>query len=134
MSLEEEIKKRIAKKNINISKFERDNNIKPHSVRNLLYGKSKNPSVQLLYTIATALECTIENLIEKTDNTDQDINLIKFLKITEEIVKNLIDKSENIKLERMFLLIREIYSYSKDKQSNEIDLPFINWLIEKQFR
>lgn len=63
--LANQISMRMRAKNLSISMLEKNAGLKNHSVRNVLRGRSLRPNAETLNTIARALGCKVEDLLEK---------------------------------------------------------------------
>lgn len=61
-SVAKQISVRMKAKNLSILMLEREAGLKNHAVRNILRGKSKRPSADILQAIADVLGCTVKEL------------------------------------------------------------------------
>ena len=68
-----QISARLRAKNISFYELEKKAGLRPHAVQNILRGRSKKPSGELLQAIAQELGCTVEDLLQsqKTNYTDE---------------------------------------------------------------
>lgn len=145
--LAEKIKKQILErmegKNLNVSTLERQANLPVNSIRNIIYGSSKNPGIKSLTAIAEVLGCGIDDLlgkqearkIKKNPEEAPEYNEL-IIDLFDEIV-NCIEvhvKQHNITLtfEQFLSLIKEAYIFSLRKNSNKLNPSFIEWLIENR--
>ena len=149
-SLSKKIKERIHEKGLSTHALEKRAGLKPSAVQNILYGRSKNPSITIIQAIAHALGCRITDLIEEDvepslakkprstfpslksaerDAKDWDQNL--YLQCFQEI--NILLEREKIVLsrEKILEIVEEIYTYSQGNNMKEPDKYFSKWLIEK---
>lgn len=146
--LKDNIKRMLSDSNMSVSELERRAGLKQSSVQNILHGRSKNPSVETIRSIAHELNCSIEELIgeisdnlrsETTpqtadiedDNSIWDPNL--YIRAVE-TVQAILDK-RNVKLTKKQVLaaVEEVYKYSAGV-SETIDYRFAEWIIEKLIR
>ena len=65
--LANQISSRLRAKNYSVASLEREAGLKSHSVRNILRGKSKRPSAEVLLAVADVLGCTINDLMVKEE-------------------------------------------------------------------
>ena len=147
-SLSQRIKERIHEKGLSTHALEKKAGLRPSAVQNILYGRSKNPSITIIKAIAHALGCKITDLIEedrqepllttrisnasrslRTDTKDWDQNL--YLQCFQEV--NLILAEEKLVLskEKTLDIVEEIYTYSQGKSLQSADKYFSKWLIDK---
>ena len=152
-SLSKNIKERMAELEISAHALEKRAGLKTSSVQNIIYGRSKNPSISLISSIAKVLGCGIEDLIDdqsasshlpagdkpssssksyktflqKTLSWDQTLYL-KCFKLFYDLVEQ-----RNIILQKGMILdlVDEIYNYSLGNSIQEPDQYFAKWLIDK---
>ena len=65
--LANQISIRMRAKNLSVASLEREAGLTNHSVLNILRGKSKRPSAEVLLAVADVLGCTINDLMVKVD-------------------------------------------------------------------
>ncbi len=143
-----QIKEKITEKGLSTHALEKRAGLKPSAVQNILYGRSKNPSVTIVKAIAKALDCSVSELLGETDDIpktslqfkpvfstkniisqewDQDLYLRCFQELNVLLEKEKVCLSKGKILE----LAEEIYEYS---QGNSLSIPdqyFAKWLVEK---
>jgi transcriptional regulator with XRE-family HTH domain len=149
-SLSKKIKERIHEKGLSTHALEKKAGLKPSAVQNILYGRSKNPSVTIIKAIAHALGCKITDLIDedigspsahqtKTTfsslqnaerekiNWDQNLYLQCFQEV------NLLLEQEKVifSREKILEIAEEIYTYSQGNNMKAPDKYFSKWLIDK---
>ncbi|MBP9777388.1 MAG: helix-turn-helix transcriptional regulator, partial [Alphaproteobacteria bacterium] len=78
--LKEKIIDYMKEKKLSIAALERQAGLSIHSIRNILKDRIKNPSAQSLQIIAETLECSLDDLIQKSPSrngeAEQAIKLI----------------------------------------------------------
>ncbi|MBY0281856.1 MAG: helix-turn-helix transcriptional regulator [Alphaproteobacteria bacterium] len=149
-SLSKKIKERIHEKGLSTHALEKKAGLKPSAVQNILYGRSKNPSVTIIKAIARALGCKITDLIdediaqpltqqtkipysslpnEEKETIDWDQNL--YLQCFQEV--NILLEQERVifSREKILEIVEEIYTYSQGNSMKIPDKYFSKWLIEK---
>lgn len=143
------IREKMNKKGISVHALEKQAGLKSSAIHNILYGRSKNPSVKVIKAIANALECDISELVhdewpqteektpEKTslsspgggDNIQWNSKL--YLKSFERVNSLLKSKGSSLTKEKILNVVDEIYSYSQKTGRNEVDDFFAEWLVDK---
>jgi len=139
------IKNEMEKRSWSVHALERQAGLKPSAIRNILYGRSKNPSLSVIQSIANALECSVADLIdeeaeerskatgvEKGENRDNlPWNQQLYLKCIQQLLTILIEKPIQLKKESILSVIDDAYFYSSVNNLEKPDQNFLNWLIEK---
>ncbi len=127
--------------NISIRELENKAGVKTHAVRNILRGKSKNPSAVNLQAIADFLGCTVKDLLDipealQEDDESESLDEIPIKKYVEyaktelmpntvRVVNTLLQQSnKEITVEQFLLYIRKVYLRSLQRNSYEVDLKF----------
>lgn len=139
MSIAEKLRQVMDERHISIYALERSAGMKPSVVQNIIYGRSKNPGIDTIKSIAKALNCRISDLIEET--TDHlplfaaplepwNFSLfVESLKALELVIK---EQDLTISQKDTFLLAQEIYKYAVQSPTNTVDLTFVRWLLSKK--
>jgi transcriptional regulator with XRE-family HTH domain len=100
------------------------------SVSNILRGTSKNPTIELLTSVAKAFNIEINDLLEEpVKNTGTDT---KLLLETCAVVINQIDSmsvSKNLSYNIVISIIKKVYEYSIQLDLKTIDKNFVQWTI-----
>ncbi len=142
-----QIEKHLREKGLSVHALEKMAGLNIHAVRNILSGRSKKPSAELISAIANALQCSTDDLLGKKDNldfsnakfssfcSDSQINSIQNSKILLEILnfifKNNLEKVSNISFYDVFSCVEEIYIYSTHKNKGVFSKSFAQQAIEK---
>lgn len=146
VTIKNNIKKILSKNKISVRDLERRAGLKSSTIQNILIGRSKNPTIKVLQSIAKELNTSIDNLIndskvveilpESIENSKS--KLIKAiwngkLFIDCSILVNRIctQKQINPTNDRALLCIIEIYNYSANSSNNDPDPKFAEWIIER---
>lgn len=149
LAIRKEVEQRVAAKNLSVSEIERQAGLKQGVLRNILQGKSKNPTVQVLVSLTKVLDCSIEELIglpntsdtQNTDKTPTDklITSKKYDKINYQLLENVFKlvsrESEKLaikpSLSEFLNYISDIYSFSDKTGSNIPNKNFCEWFFER---
>ena len=139
----QKIKTRMMAKRHTVASLEREAGLKVHAVRNILLGKSKNPSADTLKAISIVLDCSVDDLLSDSENFESDKeNKYKDLKIENtELFKESINAilqifKENDRVPNykdLSLLTIEVYTYSIENNDSKLDEPFMKWLYSRNF-
>src|ERR1044071_10317590 len=57
------LKEKIHAKGISINALEKQAGLRRGAIQNIIYGRSRNPGIEILRTIAQVLECSVSELI-----------------------------------------------------------------------
>ncbi|MBT4963273.1 MAG: helix-turn-helix transcriptional regulator [Francisellaceae bacterium] len=123
------------KNKISVSEFERKAGLKQSAVRNILYGKSKSPTIDTIQVIANELGLTVDMLLSKNSDNDDfisnDIVDMKIMKDTaSKLFSELLSSGAEIDLTEIFTLLKESYCYSMKK--GKVDGDFIEWMLNRR--
>jgi transcriptional regulator with XRE-family HTH domain len=144
--LQKQLSARIEASNFSVNALEKKAGLKRSAIRNILQGFSKKPSADVLLSIAAALNCTVDDLIGSRGSGDAVSSSIKpaskprnlhawndalYIEVVKLVSKILHEKDLQLKSEQVIALINESYKYSLDKGSDEVDVDFTKWLVER---
>jgi transcriptional regulator with XRE-family HTH domain len=129
----DKIKELIELSDLTVASVERKAGIKRNSLQSVLYGRSKSPKINLLQSVASVLDCDIEEIAElpfKLKKIDLPWAKELFIKIVEEV--DIILTKNNVATDYSFVadIILESYKYSV-KNNYKVDIQFINWYVKK---
>lgn len=142
--LKEALRKKMQEAQLSPHALEKQAGLKRSAVQNILYGKSKKPSGEILGAITKVLGCSINDLL--MDQQPAEPTGTKLLPLTTEIKEldtvlyakavqaaNDIFAQQNIAPSSQDALnyIHEIYQYALSSQKNEIDQNFALWLARR---
>ncbi len=119
--------------------------LNPHAVRNIVTGKSKNPSAVNLQAIADALNSNIKDLLEIPKGLQQDefclrLSIETLLQKTHttsslmeecvRVVDELFQKNKKpITTTQYLTCVREAYLHSLEKSPSTVNKAFAKWFI-----
>lgn len=140
----EQIQTRMSNKGLTVYGLEKKAGLNRSAVRNILQGFSKKPSADVLLSIASALECGVDDLLGPgNNNISTNIKTISknrnlhtwnedlYLQAVKIVAKAINEKELQLKSEQVINLINETYKYSLDKGSEMIDADFAKWLVRQ---
>lgn len=133
------LKKQIELKNLSVLGLERSAGLKPGSLQNILHGRSKKPNINTIQSVAKALQCSVEELIDGSlnitclpfnveDKWNQGLYFSAFTQIVNFIKESNIQTKKN----EFLKIVDEIYSYSIENDIDDIDERFMKWYILKK--
>ena len=135
-ALQRNLSKILEERQVQIPDAERRAGMNTNTIRHILTGSSKNPSLNTIKAIADSLDTTVDALMS---DLPQDLNttlnqekLELFEKIVSAIINYLIkNKLSDITFMKINQVIQEVYLYSIDSKPFVIDTRFIEWSIKK---
>jgi len=135
--LKDNIESLISQKNYRVSKVEELAGIKHGNLSNILTGRSKKPSAEILLSIANVFGVTVEELFKNKAIqpskylTKEELNL--FLNIITYLSNQIESKKIPIYYKDFIFMINEVYEYSSSNGDNQIDNKFIDWYLKQKF-
>lgn len=150
-SLGRKIKERMVELDLSAHALEKRAGLKSSAVQNIIYGRSKNPSINLINSIARVLGCEIQDLIGEGQNQtevayktttpskqynssqyeEENWNQTLYLKCFKIFYDLIEQKKITLKKNTILNLVEEIYNYSYGNNIQEPDNYFAKWLIDK---
>lgn len=135
MDIPKNLRHIMEKQQLSINALERKSGVKPGSVQNILYGRSKNPGIETLLALAKALNISLNTLVYSSED-DVDFSLPWNADLYTEAVitvRNELHRLSFFLKRKEFLeCVYKIYEYSQKSQKDKIDLTFATWLIEEK--
>jgi transcriptional regulator with XRE-family HTH domain len=143
-SIAKHISTRMRAKNLSLSELEKEAGLKRNTVQNIMRGRSKRPSADIMQAVADVLGCSVKDLL-----TQQEISYEESLsqsnkellsheyehpELFSEIVifvnTALKNKENKLTIEQFISCIQEIYLHSLQKDPSQIDEEFAEWWID----
>ena len=139
-----QISTRMRAKNLSLTTLEKEAGLRPHAVQNILRGKSKKPSAEILQAVADVLGCSVKDILRPQDPyPEEELSSSKkeFLshpyehqELFEETVKfvnhALKTKENPLTIEQFMRCVEEIYIQSLQKDATKVDEEFGEWWID----
>lgn len=143
-NLARQISTRMKAKNISISSLEREAGLKTHAVRNIIRGKSKKPSAEIMQAIADVLGCTVRDLLEnhelfeevETENQESFAEESMYankdlLAATVSSVNTILSNSgKDVTVRQALTCVEEVYLHALKQGASEPDSDFATWFID----
>ena len=154
--LNDNLKQKMKEAGLSVHALEKKAGLKRSAVQNILHGRSKKPSAEILFAIAKVFQCSIRELIDKNSppikydasgahlstesqlsypvNSNNAINIelyVKAAKMAEKIFKKY--PYESYSEADVLKYILEIYQYAFNSHHDTIDPYFAEWLFKKYF-
>lgn len=148
-SLSARIRSKMKENNLSAHALEKQAGLRPSAVHNILYGRSKNPSVNIIQAIAHVLNCTTSELLEEYTSSSLSVekktaevfssestqripwNNELYLTCLETVTRIMRVKKAFFPKEKILDYVDEIYLYSSRSGKKVSDKCFAEWLIEK---
>lgn len=124
--------------NYTLYNFEKTFSIGTNNVLNILSGKSKKPSAELIQTIADALHVSTKTLFTTDIEALPYFTHTSFVLLTN-ITKTIGEEVESLKLNLCYVdiinIIEEVYAYSTSTESHSttVDKKFVHWLLKQKY-
>lgn len=139
-----QISTRMRAKNLSLTTLEKEAGLRPHAVQNILRGKSKKPSAEIVQAVADVLGCHVKDLLHPQDSyVEEDLSSAKqellsqpydYPELFVETVKfanaALKDKENKLTVEQFMKCVEEIYIQSLQKDPSKVDEEFGGWWID----
>lgn len=154
LALKDKLKNILYEKRLLPTQVEKMAGLKAHAVRNILSGRSQNPSVLTLKAISDVLGCSVEDILEGKPEIPTSFHSEKgnppvekerkptpsfpienpslFLSSTSMLMQAVQEKGYTLTTDQAFKLIREVYVFASKKNLSAPDKDFTEWLIESQ--
>lgn len=142
-SLRQQIKSRIEAMDISIRSLERKAGLNIGAINNIISGASANPTTETLMALATALDCSIDELLGrdiKSNSAPADAlegfkpfkwNHNLFTSISNELDTQLANRKLSISSKQALSIIQDVYLYSLKKNKEQVEESLVEWLIDK---
>lgn len=147
-TLQEKLKEKLSETGLSVNALEKQAGLKRSAVQNILHGKSKRPSADILLAISKILGCTMSDLLGQADNStarieehsllysspandDGYLNTDLYINAVKRAQKNFTKHRIHPSKQEALNYIYEIYQYSANTDSKEIDPRFAEWLLNK---
>lgn len=154
--LNERLKQKMDESGLSVHALEKKAGLKRSAIQNILHGRSKKPSAEILFAISKVFGCSMRELLDKNSPSVRyhgstprlpatpsvtpsphnelpiDIELyVKAAKTAEKVFKQY---STRYNETAALTYILEIYQYSSKNHHENIDSCFAEWLFKKTFR
>ena len=144
MSVSQQIAVRMKAKNISIATLEREAGLKTHSVRNILRGKSKKPSAEILQAVADVLGCSVRDLLTghglfhgEEGEPSQKVLLDGpythkqvFYDTVQVLNQKIEEKHLSLSIKQFLTCVEEIYLHALQSKELAVDQVFVDWFLE----
>ena len=137
------IRELIEKNNLSVQGLEKRAGLKLNVVRNILVGKSKKPSAELLLSIARVFKCSISELLEEEAYQPSGGLVLKDLSFPNHallsdtlthIIKAYGALQKTVDVAHLLSLTQEIYAYSAENNKGQLDKTFTRWLCAQKLQ
>jgi transcriptional regulator with XRE-family HTH domain len=144
--LQAKIIKAIEDSQLSVGVLEKKAGVKKNAIRNIIDGRSKNPTMETLLSIAAVIGCSIDNLIKGNDDLIQEAsspsqinqeiypwNMVLFQQVVQVINELLNKRTIILSYDEVLDIVKEVYLFSigKNEVIKTVDLRFAQWFIDK---
>lgn len=145
--LQQKLQEKMSAMSISAHALEKQAGLKPSAVQNIIHGRSKKPSAEILFAVAKILGCQPDELIGKnehflsgmpihnsTSHAQSELNFELYsqaVTISAEIFKT---RTIATPKQKAIQFIEEIYAYSIENALETIDNRFATWLANKWWK
>jgi len=130
------IAKALKDKNLSVSEAEKRANLGNAVLRNFLLGPKKNLTLKTLKALSQVLGFSLEDLESNlyVISEAEGWNYKLFSEVSQFVHKFLEDHKVYTTNKDAFNAVKEIYYFSYKNQKNQIDQPFSEWYLNKNFK
>lgn len=142
------IKGKLTQEGLSAYSLEKRARLRPNAIHNILSGRSKKPSINIIQAIAKALNCTVSELIGEQpkilshlqiDDEKFDFDIVENREL---YIKCLSYFSSLLNKQKLWLsktqildYVDELYLYSfKKSATKKVDTHFAQWLVDKNLK
>lgn len=156
--LNQKLKQKLDESGLSVHALEKKAGLKRSAVQNILHGRSKKPSAEILFAISKVFGCSIRELLDKNSpsvryegsqplltenpapqesliaaNPDKPLNIELYVKATKTAEKLFKKFSSSYNEAIALRYILEVYQYASNSHHDNIDSYFAEWLFKKTF-
>ncbi len=122
-----------------IQAFERKAKLSRNAVYSILTDRSKNPNIETVLKIAEALNCSLDDLLERKNFAKKNthglfkikLNMSLFMSICNYLNDHFeYNQNHDLKLGHIMDSIEEIYKYCVVQEMNSVDKKFATWYVQ----
>ncbi len=117
---------------LSIPEMELRAGLREGTLRNLLYGRVKNPTIGTLYKMSRAMDTSIETLISDPEKSLYQKEIDLLIKIAHKVFPPM--KTENAEKDDILKMICDIYDYSERTPNKELDDNFFQFSLDRYYR
>lgn len=137
--LQKNLRHYLREKNTSAHALEKKTGLKSSAIQNILQGKSKKPSADLIFLISQELGCSVEDLLSKeAPQTEKKLSTGKWIPQlymdSFKYVCHLVQEHKTpLAKEKILQLVEEVYTYSIQGNSSQVDGRFAEWVVQRYF-
>jgi len=132
------LKKKLLENGLSASALEKKAGIRPSSLQNILQGRSKNPSIEILQLSARALNCTVSELLGENSKSaeiepfcaapsrwDQEL----YIQMAEAVFRVYAGRHHTTSKRVLLQAIEQVYTYCLQYAKKTVDDDLVDWVI-----
>lgn len=142
--LAKQIEMRMKARNLSVAALEREAGLTTHSVKNILRGKSKRPSAEVVQAVADVLGCTVKELLENTELFQAEEAFVPkaemaeapfdhpelLSQVVEVVLEGIAQRKASLTIKKALMCIEETYLHSLQKDASKVDQDFADWFLD----
>lgn len=140
-ALQKNLLSQLKEKNMSINALEKISGLKQSAIQNIIRGRSKKPSADLLMAIAQALDCSVEDLL-KSDHLHSPASSSIKKQWAPELYRDALKKVQSIldskkivsDKDHVLKTVEEVYLYSLEGNLPHADQRFAEWIVSRHFK
>ena len=134
--LQDQIKKKIADKNLSVRSLELKAGLGIGTVQKILSGERIRPGSTTLSAISHALGCSVDSLLNGSDDQTSiskshqhpwDSNL--YLQSQKSVDDYLVKQNITLPAEKVIKIVWEVYTFALSRTPPSVDVLFVDWLF-----
>lgn len=141
--LQKRIRNYLDSTGLSISALERKAGLRINVARNILRGQSKRPTAETLHAIATAMECTVQDLLgvqkevlpSQIKRPAESGLFLEAPEVLNEALQCILQVIQNngykLTVKQTLLLLEEVYAYTLKKNPPKVDSDFVEWFVKR---
>lgn len=143
-SIATQLKRKMTEHGLSVHALEKKAGLKPSALHNILYGRSKNPTINILQAVSQALNCSVSDLIGDELEHKEDVTQTSteaspwhpdlYLSCMHMAYSLFSTKEFSYTKKNILDFIEEIYTYSLQSSLQEVDKHFAEWLLQRIFK
>jgi DNA-binding Xre family transcriptional regulator len=135
MTIKENILKHMNQKNLTLTNLSQKAGIGMATLQNIVYDRSKNPTIQVMIALANALNCSLYDLIETPMEKNIFVthwNQTLYGSCVQCILNHLSNAGKDLSYGDLHFLVKQAYTFSVESECDTADDRFCKWIVRKK--
>jgi len=130
------LNEKIKESGLSLNELEKMAGLKGSAVKNIVYGRSKNPTVNTVQKIANCLGVSLNELIGNKEKpiiaSTKPVDHKLYLACTNAVLSHVKSSGYHCNLEILTSCIKEVYRYLTKKNLSSVDPDVVEWVLENK--